>query len=93
VFNFFKRRHKKSRDEVSQDNVNRLRKMAKGRRICITNEGIISIYTLAEIRKYGYRLIEDIKNYELETDGGRKILDQFRKINAIIESGENKIEK
>jgi hypothetical protein len=48
---------------------------------------------LAEIRKYGYRLIEDVKNYELETDGGRKILDQFRKINAIIESGENKIEK
>lgn len=93
MFNFFKRRHKKSRDEVSQDNVNRLRKMAKGRRICITNEGIISIYTLAEIRKYGYRLIGDVKNYELDTAGKRKILDQFRKINAIIESGENKIEK
>jgi hypothetical protein len=93
VFNFFKRRHKKSRHEVSQDNFNRLRKMAKGRRICITNEGIISIYTLAEIRKYGYRLIGDVKNYELETVDERKILDQFRKINAIIESGEDKIEK
>lgn len=67
--------------------------MAKGRLICITNEGIVSIYTLAEIRKYGYRLIGDVKNYELETADERKILDQFRKINAIIESGENKIEK
>lgn len=93
MFNFFKKRHKKSRDEVSQDNVNRLRKKAKGRLICITNEGIISVNTLAEIRKYGYRLIEDVRNYELETAGERKILDHFRKINAIIESGENKIEK
>jgi len=41
----------KKKSEVTQESADRLRKAAKGRRVCITQEGFVTLATPEEIKK------------------------------------------
>jgi Zn-finger nucleic acid-binding protein len=75
------------------------RKELKGRRFCVSDEGVIFTPTLQEIKKHGYRLVEDVSESELRHDDPdalntmKRNLRDWKEMNALLESEDNKLEK
>lgn len=89
-------------NETSQKSVDSLRKLHKDERMCMEEETTyLSVRTLDEIKKHGYRPIETYSLQELirdaETEHEKWIITQMYRdlctINAITESGNNRIDK
>jgi hypothetical protein len=88
--------------KTNQESVNRMRQMHKDERMCMEEETtFLSVRTLDEIKKHGYRPIETYSLQEFirdaETEHEKWAMTQMYRdlctINAMAGSGENRIEK